>query len=184
MELAPEASLRRVQCPHRPHGLQDLLRRPVVLCQALTSPLLLGSLAPVVNNRHCSTRGRFPTEERAVGWLPGAAGVRAEEASHDACPVHRPGAGSPAILSPDDGHSAPSGRADAGHSLASPGALSRGGAGGPAPVPSAAAGGAWGRPTRLQRGVTVVVGVSAHAVGALLSKGALPGPWRGGARRG
>src|SRR5260221_12403222 len=95
MELAPEASLRRVQCPHRPHGLQDLLYRPDVLYHALTSPLLLGSLAPVVNNRHCSTRGRFPTEERAVGWLPGAAGVRAEVASHDAGPPRQPAPGSP-----------------------------------------------------------------------------------------
>ena len=61
MEIAPDARMHLVKRPHRPHRCQDLVSPPLVRCQAflchmLPSPVLLGSLALVVNNRHCSIR--------------------------------------------------------------------------------------------------------------------------------
>jgi hypothetical protein len=73
-------------------------------------------------------------------------GSRVQEASHGTCPVQKPAAGPAAILSPDDGHGAASGYADAGHSFAPPGGLSRGGAARSAGVSPAAAGGSCGAP--------------------------------------
>src|SRR5258705_13815207 len=99
MEIAPDARMHRVQCPHRPHGLQDLLSLPVVLCHALTSPLLLGSLAPVVNNRHCSIRpeeghpriaheyGARLREPLRLLHAPASAAPRTRSRRHDSRPV-------------------------------------------------------------------------------------------------
>jgi len=64
VEIAGDTPMYLVKRPHRSHRCQDLFSLPLVRCQALlchvlTSPVLLGSLALPVNNRHCSIRGCY-----------------------------------------------------------------------------------------------------------------------------
>jgi hypothetical protein len=99
----------------------------------------------------------------------GAADSRAEEASHDTRPVHRPHASSPTILSPDDGYGAPSGRADAGYPLTAPRGLSRGGTAGSAALSSAATRWTWWSAAGLCRGFPRAAGPAADALAPVLS---------------
>src|SRR5260370_37367058 len=100
-----------------------------------------------------------------------AACSRVQEAPHGTCPVHEPGAGSPAILSPDNGHGAASGRADVGHPPAPLEGLSRGRPVGPAAVfPAAACWSRWSA-AGVRRGLPVAVGAAADALAPVLSGG-------------
>src|SRR5260370_11971300 len=97
---------------------------------------------------------------------------RVQEASHDTCPVHTPGAGPAAILSPHPSHFAASGRADPGDAPGTARPVPAGGPLGPPAVSAAAA--RWSRRSTacLHRGDALTPRPATHALAPVLSRAA------------
>src|SRR5260221_3451677 len=97
---------------------------------------------------------------------------RVQEASHDPCPVHTPGAGPAAILSPHPSHFTPSGRADTGDAPGTARPVPAGGPLGPPAVSAAAARWSRGSAACLHRGDALPPRPAAHALAPVLSRAA------------
>src|SRR5260221_13993852 len=97
---------------------------------------------------------------------------RVQEASHDTCPVHTPGAGPAAILSPHPSHFTPSGRADPGDAPGTARPVPPGGPIGPPAGSAAAARWSRGSAARLPRAAALPPRPAAHALAPVPSRGA------------
>src|SRR5258708_13135225 len=106
---------------------------------------------------------------------------RVQEASHDTCPVHTPGAGPAAILSPRPSHCTASGRADPGDAPGTARPVPAGGPLGPPAVSAAVARWSRGSAACLHRGDALAPRPAPHALAPVLSgvarlPGGLPPP--------